>query len=438
MLKYISGWGRYPIVLADLYAPHSSLRISEQIKLLAKKGGVAFRGLGRSYGDSSLGERIICTRWLNHFRSFDEESGLLCCEAGVSLREILDVFVPRGWFLPVTPGTQFVTVGGAVASDVHGKNHHLAGCFCDHVAYMDILVAGGRILRCSPQHYSDLFYASCGGMGLTGLVVAVAIKLMPIESAYIEQTVFKARNLDEGLELFSAHADAPYSVAWIDCLAKGPSLGRSLLMTGRHAQEGPLAVHGLTRWDVPLDMPAVLLSRHSVHAFNSLYYHRIRASSRTSRVHYEPFFYPLDSIGSWNRLYGRKGFIQYQFVIPKVSGITAIRKILQVIVASGKSSFLAGIKAFGPENANLMSFPLAGYTLGLDMKIEKGLFEFLERLDAMVIEYGGRVYLTKDARMGETVFRQGYPRLDAFKAVREAYGAKGLFVSRQSIRLGID
>lgn len=438
MKKSICGWGRYPVIVADVSAPSSFAGIQEQVGSSEVKGGITLRGLGRSYGDSSLGARIIGTYWLNHMRSFDEVSGVLCCEAGVSLREILDVFVPKGWFLPVTPGTQFITVGGAVASDVHGKNHHTAGCFCDHVAYLDVLVSEDRLIRCSRDEYSDLFYATCGGMGLTGLVMAAAINLMPIASAYVDQAIFKARDLDESMDLFDAQVDAPYSVAWIDCLAKGRSLGRSLLMTGRHSEEGTLAVHGRMRWTVPMDMPAMLLNRHSMQAFNALYYHRVHGSSSHSRVHYEPYFYPLDSIGSWNRLYGRRGFIQYQFVIPKESGITAMRDILRVIVASEKSSFLAGIKAFGPANGSLLGFPMEGYTLGLDMKLEAGLFELLDRLDSMVVEYGGRIYLTKDARMSETAFRKGYPRLDEFAVVRDAYGTKGRFISSQSIRLGLE
>ena len=433
----MNGWGRYPVVDAEVFAPVSSAGMQELLSRTSGRG-VTPRGLGRSYGDSSLGERMFSSRRLNHFLSFDEESGVLWCEAGNSLSDILRLFVPRGWFLPVTPGTQFVTVGGAIASDVHGKNHHVAGCFGEHVAYLDILLGDGRIVRCSPGEHPDLFRATCGGMGLTGMILAAAIRLKPLLGAYIDQTTYKARDLEESLELFDTHAGEPYSVAWIDCLARGCSLGRSLLMTGDHSAEGPLTLNAGKRLGLPVDMPAVLLNRYSVKAFNTLYYHRIRGSQVKSRVHYEPFFYPLDSVSDWNRMYGRNGFTQYQFVVPKDGGREAMQVILQTIADSGRGSFLAVLKAFGKENENLLSFPMEGYSLAVDFKLEPDLFPLLGRLDAMVLEHGGRLYLTKDARMGADVFRRSYARLDQFSAVRAAYGAKGRFLSHQSLRLGLD
>jgi len=431
------GWGRYPAVEGEVFAPNAPAGFQQRLRHLEGMG-VTPRGLGRSYGDSSLGERMLSSRWLNHVLSFDEGSGVLYCEAGVSLRDILEVFVPRGWFLPVTPGTQFVTIGGAIASDVHGKNHHVAGCFGEHVEYLDLLLGDGRIVRCSPGEHTDLFRATCGGMGLTGMILSAAIRLKPLLSAYVDQTTYKARDLEESLELFHTHAGEPYSVAWIDCLARGSSLGRSLLMTGDHSADGPLTLHASKRLGLPVDMPAVLLNRYSVRAFNTLYYHRIKGSSVKGRVHYEPFFYPLDSIAEWNRMYGKNGFTQYQFVVPKEGGRDSMRAILQTIVASGKGSFLAVLKAFGKENENLLSFPMEGYTLAVDLKLEPDLFPLLDRLDAMVLEYGGRLYLTKDARMSADVFRRSYSRLDQFSAVRAAYGAKGRFLSHQSLRLGLD
>jgi len=433
----MNGWGRYPVVDAEVFAPVSSAGMQELLSRTSGRG-VTPRGLGRSYGDSSLGERMLSSRWLNHFLSFDEESGVLWCEAGNSLSDILRLFVPRGWFLPVTPGTQFVTVGGAIASDVHGKNHHVAGCFGEHVESLDVLTGDGAVIRCSPEERSDLFHATCGGMGLTGMILSAAIRLKPLRSAYIDQTTFKARSLGESLELFETHAGAPYSVAWIDCLAGGRSLGRSLLMTGDHAPEGPLRVSGGKRMGMPVDMPAALLNRYSVRAFNTLYYHRIRGSQVKSRVHYEPFFYPLDSVSDWNRMYGRNGFTQYQFVVPKDGGREAMQVILQTIADSGRGSFLAVLKAFGRENGNLLSFPMEGYTLAVDLKLEQDLFYLLDRLDAMVLDHGGRLYLTKDARMSADTFRRSYPRLEPFMAVRDAYGATGRFVSHQSRRLGVD
>jgi len=433
----IHGWGKYPVVDAEMHTPSSNKDFSALFST-TKPSGMTLRGLGRSYGDSSLGQHMVSSRRLNHFLEFDAATGRLHCEAGVPLSDILSVFVPKGWFLPVTPGTQFVTVGGAIASDVHGKNHHVAGCFCEHVAHLDILLDAERIIRCSPHEHPDLFHATCGGMGLTGMIISAAIQLKPIKSAFIDQATFKAKNLEESLNLFETHASAPYSVAWIDCISGGQSLGRSLLMTGNHAADGPLTLSTKNRIGIPFNMPSELLNRHSIRAFNTLYYHRIRKNAVRSRVHYEPFFYPLDSIDDWNRMYGKNGFTQYQFAIPKTAGRKALAAILKTIVASGKGSFLAVLKAFGKENANLLSFPMEGYTLALDFKIEPDMFPLLDRLDAMVLEDGGRIYLTKDARMSPATFRIGYRAWEKFQGVRETYGAAGRFRSHQSTRLELD
>ena len=431
------GWGRYPAVDAEVFAPKTTRELKERIGI-PNAGGYTPRGLGRSYGDSSLGERMVASRWLNHLLEFDRQTGVLHCEAGMSLGEILEVFVPQGWFLPVTPGTQFVTIGGAIASDVHGKNHHVAGCFSDHVDSVDLLLDADRVVRCSPVENPGLFRATCGGMGLTGMILGAAIRLQPIHNAFIDQTTWKATNLEESLGLFADHESSPYSVAWIDCISSGDALGRSLLMTGDHAREGDLRIGRKNRISLPLDMPSQLLNRYSIKAFNTLYYNRIREESVSHHVHYEPFFYPLDSIGDWNRMYGKQGFTQYQFVVPKDTGYRAMSAILKTIVDSGKGSFLAVLKAFGKQNRNLLSFPMEGYTLALDFKIEPDLFPLLDRLDAMVLDHGGRIYLTKDARMSKETFRRCYPAWEHFQSVRHEHGVNGRFLSRQSIRLGLD
>lgn len=433
----IHGWGRYPVVDAEVYTPGSNEELQAIFSTISATG-MTPRGLGRSYGDSSLGEYMLSSRRLNHFLKFDAATGVMQCEAGVSLSDILSVFVPKGWFLPVTPGTQFVTVGGAIASDVHGKNHHVAGCFCDHVEFLDMVLDADQIIRCSPQELPDLFHATCGGMGLTGMIISAAIRLKPIRSTFIDQTIFKARNLEESLDLFEIHASAPYSVAWIDCITGGLSLGRSLLMTGYHASEGALKLSTKARIGLPVDMPSMLLNRYSIQAFNTLYYNRIRKNALKSHVHYEPFFYPLDSLNDWNRIYGKKGFTQYQFVVPKDKGRKALSAILKTIVDAGKGSFLAVLKAFGRHNNNLLSFPIEGYTLALDFKIEPELFPLLDCLDAMVLAHGGRIYLTKDARMSQSTFRSSYGKWEAFQAVRNIYGTAGRFRSHQSKRLGLD
>ena len=429
------GWGRYPKHQAQLLQPQTA---QEAAQLLNAEGSMLGRGMGRSYGDSALADQLVSTRQLNRLHSFDEQSGLLACAAGISLAELLDVFAPRGWFLPVTPGTKFVSIGGAIASDVHGKNHHLHGCFSQCVDSIVLLLGDGSQVQCSRSERAELFHASCGGMGLTGLIVAATLRLQRIDSAYIEQTTYKAANLEEALALFETHSACTYSVAWIDCLASGAALGRSLLMVGEHARDGQLVLPAKPKLSVPLDMPSFLLNRFSVQAFNELYYQRIRVRESKQRVSYESFFYPLDGIQQWNRLYGKQGFVQYQFVIPKAAGLQGMRAILERISASHRGSFLAVLKTFGAANDNLLSFPMDGYTLALDFKLEPGLLELLEELDSMVLAYAGRLYLAKDARMSEATFKKSQPNWQQFQEVRAQYGALGKFASLQSRRLGLD
>lgn len=431
----ISGWGRYPTIDASLAQPATP---SDARDDLARLASLIPRGMGRSYGDSALAEQIVDTRQLRYLRSFDESSGQLDCDAGVNLSQLLDVFVPRGWFIPVTPGTKFVSIGGAIASDVHGKNHHLHGCFSECVDSIEILLADGSLIRCSRNEHAELFHATCGGMGLTGLIVSAQLSLKRIESAYITQTTYKAANLEEVVALFEAHSAATYSVAWIDCLTSGKTLGRSLLMLGEHARDGELSLAPKSTLSIPLDMPSILLNRYSVQTFNELYYQRIRRTESQQRVGYESFFYPLDGIRQWNRLYGKRGFLQYQFVIPKAAGLEGIRAILQRIAASRRGSFLAVLKALGAANNNLLSFPAEGYTLALDFKYEAGLLELLSELDAMVLAYGGHLYLSKDARMSEATFKHSYPNWPQFQETRARYGALHKFASLQSRRLGLD
>jgi FAD/FMN-containing dehydrogenase len=393
--------------------------------------------MGRSYGDSALADQVISTTCLNHLLDFDLTTGSVRCSAGVPLVDLIEVFVPRGWFPPVTPGTQFVTVGGAIASDVHGKNHHGEGCFSELLEQFQLMLASGEVVTCSKDQNAELFRATCGGMGLTGIIVEATLRLRPIRSAFIKETIFKAKDLEEVLALFEEHQGSTYAVAWIDCLAAGRQMGRSLLMLGEHDEEGGLIFQNTRALSIPIDMPGLLLNRFSIAAFNAFYYHRVRTQRVDRRIHYEPFFYPLDNIRHWNLLYGRRGFVQYQFVIPKAAGIMGLRKIFQKIVATRRGSFLAVLKVLGNENANYLSFPTAGYTLAIDFKLDDGLFAFLEELDKLVLDYGGRIFLTKDARMSEATFKRGYPQWEQFQEIRHRYGAMGKFCSLQSKRLGL-
>jgi FAD/FMN-containing dehydrogenase len=430
----IHGWGRFPRVQADVVCPQT---LSDFKLAVNQCQSLIPRGLGRSYGDSSLADYVLETRSCSRFKAFDDSSGLLTCDAGVSMAEILEVFVPKGWFLPVTPGTRFVTVGGAIASDVHGKNHHLDGTFGQHVTKITIVLGNGEELTVSPTQNADLFYATCGGMGLTGVIVSATIRLKPIRSSQIIETTIKAPSLEAVLNAFEENHRATYSVAWIDCLAKGKALGRSLLMLGEHAQSCLLDVPKVKAITIPFDMPAAFLNYGTIYAFNTLYYNRIQQQKRTRTIDYEPFFYPLDKLNQWNRIYGRPGFIQYQFVLPKEAGLPGMRKILDRIAVSGRGSFLAVLKAFGKSNQNLLSFPLEGYTLALDFKAETQVFELLDELDRLVLDYGGKLYLTKDARMSEKTFKTSYPNWHEFENIRNRYHALGKFASRQSLRLGL-
>lgn len=431
----ISGWGRYPRVEASQSWPGTSSQVVDLIRQASSP--MISRGLGRSYGDSALAAHVLCTSYLDHFLEFDAQSGLLTCASGVSLASILELVVPQGWFLAVTPGTKFVSVGGAIASDVHGKNHHGEGTFGEYVTSLRVATVSEGVLECSRQQHSDLFRATCGGMGLTGTILSATLQLKQIGSSLIRETTLKATNLEEALQLFEENNSATYSVAWIDCLASGADLGRSLIMLGEHVEAGALTCAGPARLAVPFDTPGFLLNRYSIQAMNTLYYHRVRTPRSTREIHYDPYFYPLDSIHHWNRLYGSEGFLQYQFVLPREAGLEGMTIILKQIASSGMGSFLAVLKAMGPENSNYLSFPLQGYTLALDFKNQPGLHPLLARLDDIVMSYGGRNYLAKDARMTEHFFKSSYPNWEQFAEVRARYGADRVFHSLQSQRLGI-
>ncbi len=430
----LTGWGRYPVIEAEAAGFET---VEELSAVLLRPGRAISYARGRSYGDSALSGRVVLSRRFDKLLDFDPETGLLHCESGVTLEEIIEAFLPRGWFLPVTPGTRFISVGGAVASDVHGKNHHKAGCFSRFVEEFGLMGADGSTVRCSRTENPDLFYATCGGMGLTGVILDVAFRLQPVKSAYIRETVARCRNLAEVFEGFERRAEDPYSVAWIDCLARGNDIGRSVLMVGEHAAAGRRVLPARPFHTVFVDPPGFCLNRHSVALFNRAYYRAHRQPAQGRLVPMDRFFYPLDAIGSWNRMYGRKGFTQYQFVLPKEAGRRGMTEILSRISEAGLGSFLGVLKLFGPENDNLLSFPMEGYTLALDFKIEKRLFAFLEELDRVVLDHGGRIYLTKDVRMGPEVFRRGYPRWKRFVEIRRSSGMDAKFSSRQSERLRI-
>jgi len=425
MKKNIANWGNYPVKLAEDF----QFSFDDELqRKFSKTKCVIARGNGRCYGDASLADNTVTTLRYDKILSFDTEKGYLEMQSGITLDHVLEVIVPKGWFLPVTPGTKLITIGGAVASDVHGKNHHVDGCFSNHVHEMDVIVADNRLVTCSPEVNQDLFDATCGGMGLTGIITRVILKLKKIESSYIAQKQVKAKNLEELLQFFEEYKHYTYSVAWIDCLQKGNSFGRSILILGEHAKrseltgnkfKNPLQLPEKKQIKFPFYLPSWSLNTITVKLFNALYYAKNTRKENNNIVSYEPFFYPLDAILDWNKGYGKKGFIQYQFVLPLASK-NGLIKILQRISDRGMGSFLAVLKVFGKQES-LISFPMEGYTLALDFPVREGLFKFLDELDDLVLQYGGRLYMSKDARMQPEILKAGYTRLEEFKSIIHRY-----------------
>lgn len=377
-------------------------------------------GNGRSYGDSCLnvGGALLHTSSLDRFIDFDVESGVLACESGVLLKDILRLSVPRGWFLPVTPGTQFVTVGGAIANDVHGKNHHRTGTFARHVRRLELLRSDGRRIECSASENAEWFGATVAGLGLTGVVTRAEIQLRRIASPMMRVQSIRFRNLEEFLALCAqSDEEFEYTVAWIDCLGQDRQLGRGILQRANHAESSTVkAPRQPRRLSVPITPPFSLINGASLRLFNAFYYHRQRAAVSHRIEHFEPFFYPLDNVLHWNRLYGPRGLYQYQCVIPGACGREATEALLKTIARSGLGSMLAVLKLFGDlSSPGMLSFPTRGITLALDFPNRGARLESLfKELDAIVQSAGGRLYPAKDGRMPGSLFRSGYPRWREF------------------------
>ncbi len=438
-----SNWGLFPEVPGTVWWPGDG---QEAAQLVARLQGAAPRGNGRSYGDASLGRRMISGLGLKEVFELDKEKGTLRCSAGLLLEEVLLRIVPQGFFLPVTPGTRLVSIGGAIGGDIHGKNHHVDGSFSAFVERMALITGDGRTVECSPGENADLFNATCGGMGLTGFITEATIRLKPVSSAYIRQRSIKCGNLDALFAKFEEHKHATYNVAWIDLMAKGGHQGRSVLLLGEHAEAAelkgdaakhPLKPHGKVRLKVPFFFPGFVLSPFTVRIFNLLYNLKADGSGKPAYVHYGPYFHPLDAVGEWNKIYGRRGFVQYQFVVPLAGGRALMGEVLEELRRNGMVSFLAVLKRFGPADpAALLSFPMEGYTLALDIPLRKGTLEVLQRLDERVAAAGGRIYMVKDARMSAAMVERTYPKLPRFREVAARYG-QGRFRTALSERLGL-
>ncbi|MFM7035771.1 MAG: FAD-binding protein [Planctomycetia bacterium] len=445
--RNLSGWGRHPWI--NCHTEYAASPSDAATKLhSAGNASVIARGLGRAYGDAAAieGGTVINATKLDCLQSFDHESGTLRCEAGVSLQQIIDVFLPRGWFLPTTPGTKFVTVGGAIAADIHGKNHHRVGSFGEFVDEFRLLTASGAILRCSRSENPEIFYATIGGMGLTGIILDAAFRLTRVDSAWIEVDYTKTRNLDHTFEAFQAGDQChEHSVAWVDCVATGDSLGRGVVMQGNHALRGsipgkavdhPLQLPKKRAASVPFAPPFSLLNRWSVRAFNNAFYWK--HSDGKTIVDLDTFFYPLDSVANWNRLYGRSGFIQYQAFFPRTTSQQGLRELLSRVAASGSASFLAVLKSCGKADGGLLSYLEPGHTLALDLPYHPRHTPALCRdLDEILLRHGGRLYLAKDSMASAQTIRAMYPRLPEFLKIKREIDPAGRFVSSLAKRLGL-
>ncbi|MFM0662223.1 FAD-binding oxidoreductase [Paraburkholderia sediminicola] len=421
----LKSWGRYPNHPQAAHPVQWRDRLREVWRQVASSNGTTLAyGNGRSYGDSCLAasDHVVHMRHLDRFIAVDWQSGVVRAEAGATLEDVLQIAVPRGWMLPVTPGTKYVTLGGAVANDVHGKNHHVRGTFGRHIRRFGLLRSECEPLECSPEENAELFAASIGGLGLTGVIAWVEIQLMPIRSSRVSVTSIRFGNLDEFFalseELDSKHE---YSVAWIDCLSRGASLGRGIFMVGDHAANGDLHLPVKKKRAVPVTPPISLINPLTLRAFNALYYNRQQQKTVQTEVDYDSYFYPLDSLLEWHRIYGKRGFQQYQCVLPQGNSRDAMHAILEAIGKSGTGSFLAVLKRCGDAvSPGLLSFPMEGASLALDFpQHDESNRRLFERLDAIVREAGGRLYPAKDAHMSASDFQLAYPAWHQLEALRD-------------------
>jgi decaprenylphospho-beta-D-ribofuranose 2-oxidase len=432
----LSGWGRFPCIACRVSRP----RTEGALAGLLREGRLIARGNGRAYGDSAMNE--ACTVDMRHFKhmlGFDAQSGQLTAEAGVILGDVITSFLPRGWFPPVTPGTKFVTIGGMIAADVHGKNHHRQGSFGSFVDWIDVMKADGEVVRCSRDHNRDLFEWTIGGMGLTGIILRASFRLSRVETGWIRQTLIPSASLDATIEAFESNLGAAYSVAWIDCRTGG----RALVMLGEHAKLGELPPHAKAdafamprrkSVSVPFDLPSVLLSPLVIRAFNHLQYWTGRRRAGQNYVDWDSYFYPLDRILDWNRIYGRKGLVQFQCVLPLEHARAGLQALQSALSVSKALPMLAVLKRMGPQESRF-SFPMEGYTLALDFKAKAETLALLNELDRITLDHGGRFYLAKDSRMSAETFRASERRHEEFLSMRTETGTATSFASAQSERL---
>jgi decaprenylphospho-beta-D-ribofuranose 2-oxidase len=446
--ELLTGWGRTAPTAADVVHPTSVDELAAGLERPPERG-VAARGLGRSYGDpaQNAGGRVLDTTGARGLIDLDLNRGVVTAAAGTSLHDLMRWLVPLGWFVPVTPGTRYVTVGGAIANDIHGKNHHGVGSWCNHLLAMTMATPAGGKITVTPQSDPDLFWATAGGVGLTGLVLDATFQLHRIETSRLVIDTDRTRDLDEVMALMTEGDDRyEYSVAWIDLMARGASVGRSILDRGRFAhvdelsakqQRDPLAYHAAAILPMPFVAPPKLLNPLTVRAFNEVWYRRAPRRRRGHVATIPAFFHPLDAIHDWNRGYGPAGFLQWQCVVPIEAGET-MRHIIEAFSASATTSLVNVLKRFGPGNEGMLSFPQPGWTLSVDLSADApGLARLLDRLDDEVLAAGGRLYLAKDSRMRPSTMEAGYARLDEWRAVRRRVDPDGILQHDLGRRLGL-
>ncbi len=432
----LTGWGRGAPAAMRVARPE---RRAEVAAMLAGESAVLARGAGRAYGDAAClsDGRAILTDRLDRILAFDPATNRVECEPGVPIAKLFAAFLPKGLVPPVSPGTAHVTVGGAIAADVHGKNHDRHGSFGDHVEWIDLLVADGRTLRVSPQENAELFRATIGGMGLTGIITRACFRLLP-GAAQVDVRETRIRDLDAFFAAFeAARATSTFSVGWIDALARGRSLGRGVFETAEYAPGAGAPAGPRKPVPVPFDLPGFALSSASVRVFNEFYWRRVPAEGRQETRALERFLFPLDSLSGWNRLYGKRGFYQFQSVVPDAQAHGATRAMLETIAGGGNASFLAVLKTLGGSGRGHLSFPMRGVTLALDIPRAPGADELMRSLERIARDAGGRIYLAKDATMSAETFAETYPELPKFEAILREFDPAGRFASDQSRRLGI-
>jgi decaprenylphospho-beta-D-ribofuranose 2-oxidase len=442
--ELLTGWGQTAPSAAHVQHPVMRREI-EQSFAAAPGRGVLGRGLGRSYGDAAqnAGGRVVDTTLLDAI-DLDPATGLCTAQAGTSIDTLIRVLIPRGFFVPVTPGTRYVTVGGAIAADIHGKNHHVSGSWCDHVVSLRLLVPSGEVLDITPESHADLFWATAGGLGLTGVVLDATFRCPRVQTSRILAETIRTRDLDEIMAIMR-HDETEYSVAWIDMVATGRSLGRSVLNRGRFAtldelrraqQDDPYAYHADIAVSAPPLIPGGLLNRLSIRAASEVWYRKSPAHKPDDLQTIPTFFHPLDMVGHWNRVYGPPGFVQWQFALPFGTEDT-VHDIVERLSARA-ASFVNVLKTFGPGNQGHLSFPIGGWTLAVDIpSATAGLPALLDELDQVVADAGGRIYLAKDARLRPDLLAVMYPRLDEWRAVRDGIDPDHRIQSDLSRRLGL-